>query len=80
MWSPSTVVVVIRDLVLLGVGSFGIVYQQISGVINVPLLAVYTAMVGVPGAAGVLKLLRTVPIESGSPTSPPSSSSTGAGP
>lgn len=80
MWSPSTLVVVIRDLVLLGVGSWGIVYQQLSGVINVPLLAIYTILVGVPGAAGVLKLLRNVPIEPGSPSSQPPSSSTGAGP
>ena len=79
MWSPSTLVVVIRDLVLLGVGSWGIVYQQLS-VINVPLLAIYTLLVGVPGAAGVLKLLRTVPIEPGSPSPQPPSSSTGAGP
>lgn len=80
MWSPSTLVVVVRDLVLLGVGSWGIVYQQLSGMVNVPLLAIYTVMVGVPGAAGVLKLLRTVPIDPGSSPSPPPSSATGAGP
>lgn len=73
-------VVVVRDLVLLGVGSWGIVYQQLSGLVNVPLLAIYTILVGVPGAAGVLKLLRTVPIEPTSSGSPPSSSATGAGP
>lgn len=78
MWSPSTVVVVVRDLVLLGVGSWGIVYQQLQGVINVPLLAIYTVLVGVPGAAGVLKLLRNVPIDPVSSQPPPSSSSTAA--
>lgn len=64
MWSPSATVVVIRDLTLLGVGSFGIVYQQLTGQIVLPLLILYTAMVGVPGAAGVMRLLaRSVPIE-----------------
>jgi len=46
----------IRDLVLLGVGSFGILYQQLNGQVNVPLLALYTAMVGIPGAARVVQL------------------------
>lgn len=80
MWSPSTVVVVIRDLVLLGVGSFGILYQQLSGAISVPLLMLYTAMVGVPGAAGVMRLLaRSVPIEPPSSVPLPPSSPTGSG-
>lgn len=70
MWSPSTVVSVVRDLTLLGVGSFGILYQQLTGAVNVPLLALYTAMVGVPGAARVVQLLaRSAAIE------PPSSES-----
>lgn len=73
-------VVVVRDLVLLGVGSWGIVYQQLQGVINVPLLAIYTVLVGVPGAAGALRLLRSVPTEPVSSSSPPPSSSAGVGP
>lgn len=78
MWSPSTVVTVARDLVCLGVGSFGIVYQQLQGVINVPLLGIYTVLVGVPGAAGALRLLRSVPIEPAPSGSPPPSSPTAA--
>ena len=57
MWTPSTVVVVIRDLTLLGLGSWGIVYQQLSGSINVPLLVLYTALVGAPGGLGLVRLV-----------------------
>lgn len=77
MWSPSSIVVVTRDLTLLGVGSFGILYQQLTGQIVLPLLILYTAMVGVPGAAGVMRLLaRSVPIEpsSSAPQEPSRSS------
>lgn len=67
MWSPQAVVGVIRDVTLLGVGSFGILFQQIQGSINAPLLILYTAMVGVPGAAGVIKMVARTAME------PPSS-------
>jgi hypothetical protein len=71
---------VIRDVTLLGVGSFGILFQQINGVINVPLLCLYTAMVGVPGAAGVIKMVaRTATEQQSSPPplpSPPGESGT----
>lgn len=71
MWSPSTVVVVVRDLVLLGVGSFGILFQQLTGVIHVPLLVLYTAMVGVPGAAGVMRMVARTAFTQQSLSPPP---------
>lgn len=84
MWSPQVLVGAIRDVTLLGVGSFGILYQQLSGVINVPLLCLYTAMVGVPGAAGVIKMVaRTGMAQQSSPPPsplPPGESANSLGP
>jgi hypothetical protein len=69
VWSPQAVVGAIRDVTLLGVGSFGILFQQIQGTINAPLLILYTAMVGVPGAAGVIKMVARTASEP--PSLPP---------
>lgn len=80
MWSPSTVVVVIRDLACLGVGSWGIVYQQLNGSINVPLLVLYTGMVGVPGGLGAMRLILKSAIEPVSSPPQPPSRPTDAGP
>ena len=71
-------VTVVRDLVCLGVGSFGIIYQQLT-MVNVPLLALYTALVGTPAAAGVFRILRSVPLDPG-PSQPQPPSSPGAAP
>lgn len=47
---------VIRDVGMLLVGLGGITYQQVTGNINVELLAVYTALLGIPGAAALWSL------------------------
>ncbi|WP_018658449.1 hypothetical protein [Actinomadura flavalba] len=79
---------IVRDLVLLAVGSFGILWQQITGDYNVTLLIVFTGMVGVPGGQGLLRLvLRAAAVEAeqqqsvpGSPSSPPPSPPGAPGP
>ncbi len=55
-----------RDLQLLGVGTFGVLHEELSGHTSIPLLVVYTTMLGIPGAAATLWLGRT-----GSASSPP---------
>jgi hypothetical protein len=53
-WFP-----VLRDITLLGIGSFGILHQEWTGRVNVALLGVYTAILGVPGAAAILGMFRS---------------------
>jgi hypothetical protein len=64
---------VLRDLLLLGVGIFGILYQLVTGKTDPALLVVFTTMLGIPGVANVLWLLK----QSGEPPQPepPSDSS-----
>jgi hypothetical protein len=49
---------VARDAVTFAVGIGGIVYQQLTGQVDVALLAVFTGMVGVPGVTNLLSLIR----------------------
>jgi len=51
---------VLRDITLLGIGTFGILHQEWTGHVNVALLTVYTAMLGVPGVARVIEVFRTI--------------------
>lgn len=62
-WMP-----VLRDLVMFVAGLAGVIHEELSGQTSIPLLVVYTAMLGIPGALGALWLSRT---ESG--PSPPQS-------
>jgi hypothetical protein len=74
----QALVTVIRDVGFLLVGFGGILYQQITGHVNPWLLAVYTTMLGIPGAIGLVQLGRgrsATPGIPGSSSSPPSSSS-----
>lgn len=65
------------------VGFGGVIWQQVTGDVNPWLLAVYTTMLGIPGAIGLLQLGRgtgrATPPSTASPPSasppPPSSSS-----
>lgn len=50
--------VVLRDLALLAVGIFGILHQEITGEASPLLLAVYTTLLGIPGAANALAILK----------------------
>jgi hypothetical protein len=54
----QALVAVIRDLVLLAVGVFGIIHQEITGHVNLDLLVLYGALIGTPGAVGAVQLLR----------------------
>lgn len=54
-------IAVIRDVVLLVFGLAGIAYQQVTGNVNFVLLAIFTAMTGVPGLTNLMPLLRGIP-------------------
>jgi hypothetical protein len=49
---------VIKDVVLFVVGLGGIIFQLVTGNVNVALLAVFTAMTGVPGLTNLVLLLK----------------------
>lgn len=66
MWKGPAWATVLRDLLLLAIGSFGILHEELTGQASIPLLVVYTTLMGVPGAAATLWLGRT-----GSPSSSP---------
>ncbi len=78
MWAPQTVVTVVRDITLLGAGTFGIIYQQVTGQLNITLLVLYAAMVGTPGAAHIVRLMAQTAATQQQSSQPPSSSSPGA--
>jgi hypothetical protein len=48
----------VKDGLLLSTGLAGIAFQQVSGVINLPLLGVYLMLLGVPGLTSGLWLLN----------------------
>lgn len=53
---PHGLLTAARDVGFIVVGLGGIIYQQITGLVNVELLLVYLALLGVPGALGLLQL------------------------
>lgn len=77
----QALVAVVRDAGFLLVGFGGIIYQQVTQQVNPWLLAVYTTMLGIPGAIGLLQLGRgrsttpSTPSSSSASPPPPSSSS-----
>jgi uncharacterized membrane protein HdeD (DUF308 family) len=64
--------VVLRDVVLLLVGVFGILHQEITGQANPLLLGVYTTLLGIPGATSALALLKGTGSGGTTPSEPPS--------
>lgn len=62
-------ITVAKDVLLFVGGMVGIAYQTVTGHVNFALLAVFTAMTGVPGLTNMISLIR------GSDTKPPSPSS-----
>lgn len=56
--TTSTWFAVLRDVTLLALGVFGILHQELTGQANPALLAVYTALLGIPGAANVIAIIR----------------------
>ncbi|HEY7043260.1 MAG TPA: hypothetical protein VH419_06290, partial [Nocardioidaceae bacterium] len=76
----QALITAIRDVGFLVVGFGGVIYQQLTGKVNPWLLAVFTTMLGIPGAIGLLQLRggsgkQTVPTTPSPPSSSPSSSS-----
>lgn len=51
-------IAVTKDIILFVLGVGGIVYQLVTGNVNFGLLAVFTAMAGVPGVTNMISLLR----------------------
>ena len=53
------ILTLVRDLVLLAVGAFGIVHEELTATANPYLLSVYVLIVGAPAAAHLSRLLPT---------------------
>jgi hypothetical protein len=65
----ETVITVTRDVGCLVVGLGGIIFQQVTGHVNIELLIVYTTFLGVPGVFGLLSLRgKSTTSESSSPS------------
>lgn len=47
---------IVRDLVSLAVGTFGLVYSQVTGQTSVELVVVYAALLGVPGVLNLMEI------------------------
>jgi hypothetical protein len=60
----------VRDALLLGVGIFVIMYQQLTGRTNLELLIVALVIMQIPGAIGLLYLLRGKHETTGTAVSP----------
>lgn len=73
----QALVAVVRDAGFLVIGFGGVIYQQVTGNVNPWLLGVYTTMLGIPGAIGLLQLRgsRVTPSTASSQSSSPASSS-----
>lgn len=75
MWVSPRWFVILRDLSCLIVGLVGILHQEFTGTADPLLLATYTTLLGIPGAANVLAILKgtgggTPPSSSPPPASP----------
>lgn len=72
----QALVTVCRDIALTFIGLAGIVHQEVWGPVKPELLVVYTTILGIPGVANLIALMRS-PAPTGTPQleSQPSSSS-----
>lgn len=68
--------VILRDLVTLGLGAFIIVHQTLNNFQNYPLLGVASLLLGIPGAANLLWVVRNSDTAQQLPPSPLPESST----
>ena len=57
----QALITVTRDIISLGIGTFGIVHQEWTGHVSPALLAVYAAFLGLPGTISLLMLGRGKP-------------------
>jgi hypothetical protein len=51
-------IAVVKDTLLFVVGVGGIIWQQLTGDVNIPLLGVFTVMAGIPGLTNLPTLIR----------------------
>ena len=47
---------IVRDIVSLGVGAFGLIHSQLTGTTSMELVVVYAALLGVPGVLNLLEM------------------------
>jgi hypothetical protein len=71
----GTTVTVVKDLLLFLVGLAGIIYQTVTGGVNVILLTVFVSMTGLPSITNGIALVRglTTASQSSPPAEPRSS-------
>lgn len=67
-----------RDVALMLIGAIGIMHQEFVGPVKIELLTLYGALLGVPGAANIVALLRAPAREERSASGTGSSSSPSA--
>lgn len=68
-------ITVVKDLVLFAVGLGGIIYQLLTGNVNIWLLMVFVTMTGMPGLTSLLALFKSgLPTGSQLPSAPPTAS------
>lgn len=53
----KTLTTLCRDVVSMGIGSFGIIHQELTRQVSIELLVVYLVLLGFPAAAGLMNLL-----------------------
>lgn len=58
-----------RDLALFVIGAGGIIHQEVTNQVKPELLAVYTVLLGIPGAIGLASLRRGAQDQAGQPES-----------
>lgn len=72
----GTTTTVVKDLLLFLVGLAGIIYQTVSGSVNVILLTVFVSMTGLPPITNAIALVRGLTTASQSSSSAEQRSST----
>lgn len=87
-WSPRDWLTVIRDVVCLGLGMFGVINEELSGKADLGRLTFFALLMVAPGALAGLALLQqqsgtggqsSAPQEPPQPSLPPSAPATGGG-
>jgi hypothetical protein len=53
--------VVVRDLISIAVGAFGLIHSQLTGQSSTELLAIYTVLLGYPGVLQMVELRKKPP-------------------
>ena len=47
----------IRDVVGLGIGTFGLIHSQLTGMVSLPLVVVYATALGIPGVLTAIEII-----------------------